>query len=227
MSHNREIIRNQRPTFGVRMALWFSKRRRVDGLWVGVAFEDQPEPILRRVEAALRLIKERDWLRYDRLRRDLERVWVDLLPGGLGSFVRNVWACKLDIRFVMDEATSIEMIAATIVHEATHARLFRRGIGYEEALRQRVEAVCVRRELAFAAKLPNGDGIREYAERDLLQSPETWSNESLSERDLEGRIQMARHIRMPEWMIRASLTARRARIGVLGWFHGVRRANQP
>jgi len=37
------------------------------------------------------------------------------------------------------------------VHEATHARLRRYGIGYEEGLRQRVEEANFRRELAFAS----------------------------------------------------------------------------
>jgi hypothetical protein len=73
----------------VRAALHWSTGRRVDGLWVG-AFEDEAEPILRKVKEALRLIKERDRVRYDRLLRDLERVWVLLLPGNLGSFNRSV-----------------------------------------------------------------------------------------------------------------------------------------
>jgi hypothetical protein len=214
MSHSRECIRNQRPTLGIRIALWFSKGRHVDGLWIGVAYEDDPEPILGRVEAALRLIKEWDRVRYDRLLRDLERVWVDLLPGALGSFVRSIRACKLDIRFVMDEATSAEMIAATIVHEATHARLFRRGIGYEESLRQRVEAVCVRRELAFAARLPNGDKMRELAERSLCEPPDMWTDQSLGERYLEGQIQMGRHLRIPNWVIRTAIGIGRLQLGM-------------
>ena len=63
--------------------------------------------------------------------------------------------CVIDERFVVDEGTTPEMIASVIVHEATHARLFRMGIGYEEGRRARVEQVCLRRELAFAAKLPD------------------------------------------------------------------------
>jgi len=42
-----------------------------------------------------------------------------------------------------------------------------RGIGYDEDIRARVERVCIRRELAFAAKLPNGEQVRQQAERIL------------------------------------------------------------
>lgn len=101
-----------------------------------------------RVEEALALIKRYDRLQYDRLSRDLKRVWVHVLHGIRGeAFV----TCELDARSVQPETTSPELIASTIVHEATHSRLLRCGIGYEEAVRARVEAVCLRRELAFAA----------------------------------------------------------------------------
>jgi hypothetical protein len=48
---------------------------------------------------------------------------------------------------VLAETSSAELIVAAIVHEATHARLSRRGIGDDE--NACVEAVCLRRELAF------------------------------------------------------------------------------
>jgi hypothetical protein len=41
------------------------------------------------------------------------------------------------------------------------------GIGYEEEIRARVEAVCFRREVAFATGLPNGEQVRQRAERTL------------------------------------------------------------
>jgi hypothetical protein len=167
MNQVREKPRKTRPPFRERMMLRLSDSRRVDGLWIGVGKAKEPELALRRVEEALRLIKVFDRVRYDRLIRDLERVWVTPLPGYSGCCSYSLGACELDPRFVLAETTLPEMIAATIVHEATHARLQRCGIGYEEELRDRVEAVCVRRELAFAARLPNGERVREEAERGL------------------------------------------------------------
>ena len=74
-----------------------------------------------------------------------------------------------------------ELIASVIVHEATHARLMRCGIGYEEELRARVEKVCLRRELAFAAKLPNGEQIRAQTDPELgYLPPSYWTNEAFA-----------------------------------------------
>jgi hypothetical protein len=78
-----------------------------------------------------------------------------------------VQACVLDERYVLSETTTLEQIALTIIHEATHARLERCGIDYDEKLRQRIEAVCLRREFAFVAKLPNGAKLRDELARTL------------------------------------------------------------
>src|SRR5579863_17311 len=75
----------RRPRLLDRLELRFSKSRRVDGLWVGVA-SFGPEPILHRVEEALRLIQTYDQRRYNRLIRDLERVWVRDIPGAIGNY---------------------------------------------------------------------------------------------------------------------------------------------
>jgi hypothetical protein len=74
---------------------------------------------------------------------------------GLGEYKRSLKACILDERYLADSATSVGEIASTIVYEATHARLERYGIGYKEELRGRIEAICFRRELAFAVRLPD------------------------------------------------------------------------
>jgi hypothetical protein len=101
-----------------------------------------------------------------------------------------------------------EVIAATIVHKATHARLCRCGIGYDEIVRGRVEAVCFRREFAFARKLPNGDHVRERAQVALAIPPVTWTDAAGRDRDLEGSVQVLRHLRVPNWLVRALLAIR-------------------
>ena len=186
------------------MVLWLSVSKRVDGLWVG-SWDDgaKGEAVLGRVEAALCLIKTHDRLRYERLIRDLERVWVLVLAGSAGSFNKRLMACQLDTRYVLDEASSLEMIASTIVHEATHARLMRCCIGYEQGLRARVEAVCLRRELAFAARLPNGARVRELAERSLeLCAADYWTDSAFDARHLEGAMEALRHLGAPNWLLR-------------------------
>jgi hypothetical protein len=187
--------------------LWLSSGRRVDGMWVGTYFQRNAEQVMRRVEEALRLIKTHDERRYKRLIGDLDRVWVRLVPGGLGKYTHSLGACELDERFVLAE-TSPEMIAATIVHEATHARLWRCGFGYDENVRGRVEAVCIRRELAFARRLPNGELVYEQAQDALSNPPATWTDTAVRDRDLEGSVHALRHLGAPDWVVRALLAAR-------------------
>jgi hypothetical protein len=185
-----------------RLALRLSTHKHVDALWVGTS-ENKPEPVLRRVEEALDLIKTYDRMRYERLTRDLERVWVRLLPDRLGSFNGSLNACELDVRFVLAGSSTTDVIASTIVHEATHARLHRCGVGYEEALRARVEAICLRREIAFAAKLPNGEQVREQAKRtlELCSDPDYWTDGAFDERFAEGSVETAEQVGIPLWLI--------------------------
>jgi hypothetical protein len=195
---------NPRPSLLDRIEICLSVSRVVDGLWLGT-ININDELILRRLEEALGLIKAYDKRRYNRLLNDLERVWVRLLPGELGHFSVALRSCVLDTRFVLDETTSPEMLATVIVHEATHARLRRCGIGYDEDVRHQVEAICHRRELAFVCKLPNGQSVREWVERamEVMQHPSTeYTDAAFAKRQLEGNIENLRHLGAPKWLVR-------------------------
>jgi hypothetical protein len=111
----------------------------------------------------------------------------------------------LDERFVADPATSVERIASAIVHEATHARLERYGIGYDEDRRARIEAICFRRELAFAARLPDSSGLQQVIAEYLdwyPANPDYFRDAPAIERLTNGEIEMLRHIGAPNWLIR-------------------------
>ena len=190
-----------------RVMLWLSDGKRIDGLWVGTYFQTNSGPVMRRLEEALSLIKVHDRGRYDRLCQDLTRVWVRLVPGAVARYVPATETCELDERFVLAEASSPDLIAALIVHEATHARLWRRGVGYDERLRARVEAACFRRELAFAAKLPNGERVREQARDALAIPPAGWTDAAERERDVDGSREALRHLGAPKWLVRALFAA--------------------
>ncbi|WP_369721244.1 hypothetical protein AB8Z38_29920 [Bradyrhizobium sp. LLZ17] len=150
-----------------RFALWVSTSRTVDGLWVG-STESKPQPGLRRVEAALGLIKDHDPLNYARTINNLERIWVRLIPNALAHYDPLLSACVIDERLVLPETTALERIASTIVHESTHARLERWGINYDdERVRSRIEAICLRRELKFVGKLAHCEQLQEQISRTL------------------------------------------------------------
>jgi hypothetical protein len=218
------VTQRKRPRFVDRLELRFSGGRLVDGLWVGVSGFER-EPILRRVEKALRLIQTYDQLRYNRLRRDLERVWIRDIPGAIGSYNKWLRACTLDRDFVVAEGSSPELIASTIVHEATHARLDLCGIDYKEELRSRIEAVCFRREIAFAKKLPDGEHVRAQAARSLefYADPKVWTNVAMAEHNAKAVVEKLRQLGVPEWVLRSILFLRDQRLRVRSFTQRVMR----
>lgn len=138
-----------KPSLVERMDLWFSKSRVIDGLWIGSAYSDDPERALQRVEAALRLIERFSPLHYRRIKSSLARIWVQLVPHGAGCYLHSSNACLLDERVVASETTTIEWIASAIVHEATHARIEKWGVRYDEAVRPRIERIAAPPHVGF------------------------------------------------------------------------------
>ena len=176
----------------------------IDGLWVGT-WEAEPHPGLRRIEDALRLIKRHDTLHYSRIIRNLQRVWVDLHPSALAHYNSSLNACVLDERFVLAEATTLQKIASTIVHEATHARLDGWSIDYDEANRYRIEAICIRRELNFLTKLPDSEQLQEeiaYTLEWYATKQDFFSDLNDRERDYQGAPETLRYLGAPDWLVR-------------------------
>ncbi|MCA1537774.1 hypothetical protein I6F21_35255 [Bradyrhizobium sp. NBAIM03] len=192
-----------KPPLVDRIQLWLSKGRMIDGLWIGT-LSDDPELALQRVEAALRLIERSAPLHYQRVKKSLSRIWVQLVPHGAGCYQHSLNACLLDPRVVASETTTIEWIASAIVHEATHARLENWGIRYDEAARSRIERICARRELDFALHLTDVDALHEeIAQRlDLCRDEGTYySDENMRLTMEQGSVEALRHLGTPEWAI--------------------------
>jgi hypothetical protein len=202
---------DRKPTVLDRLNFWLSTKRKVDGLWVGTT-ESKPHPGLRRVEEALELIKHHDPLHYSRVLHNLEQIWVHLLPDASACYDRSTKACVFDERFVLLGKTTLERIASTIVHEATHARLEGWGVGYDdEDRRPRIEAICLRRELNFIAKLPHNEPLREEIERTLewcVGDHDYFSDASFQQRNNEGWVETLRYLNVPDWLSRGLLKMR-------------------
>jgi hypothetical protein len=167
--------------------------------------EDEPHQGLRRVEDALQLIKCHDPLNYLRVTRNLDRIWVRLIPSAEAHYERTLNACVLDKRYLFKEGMTLDRIASTIVHEATHARLERWGIIYGEESRYRIEAICLRRERTFLAKLPNSGSLQEEITRTLewcATDRDYLSNASFRDRDDDGQVEMLRYLEAPDWIVR-------------------------
>lgn len=216
LANARVPIPAQKIPFFDKVDLWLSTGRSIDGLWVG-SIEDKPWPGLSRIENALRLIKDRDPLNYFRVRRYLDRIWVRLISSARAEYQRQLNACVLDQRYVLSETMTLEKIASTIVHETTHARLERWGITYDEKVRPRIEAMCIRREMNFAAKLPGSEALREELVATLnwcVSNHDYFADARFRERHLQGFVEMMRHFGVPRWLVRVVLKLRDWRLAL-------------
>lgn len=163
-----------------------------------------------KVEAALELVRLHDPLRYKRITRDLERIWVCGLIGACGQYDEAVRMCRLDAKYV--ETSTPEAVASTIVHEATHGHPCMRKIGYPEALRHRIEQICFRQEILFAEKLPSAAEEVAGVRRNMARAEDFWTDEGFWKRRPEQEEAAAKLYGMPRWVL---VSARR--IAMFRW----------
>jgi hypothetical protein len=121
------------------------------------------------------------------------------------QFECNAFCCEIRESYIL--GWPVEDIAATIVHEATHARLWRAGIRYDEAIRLTVEAICIRREYVFYGRLPDGGNLKYAAEAQIASLDAAYYTDNAFDRRHQAyRIMLLRHARkkagIPGWFIR-------------------------
>ncbi len=129
-----------------------------------------------KIDQAFNLISEFDSLHYHQIKHNVKRIWISVLPVNYAEWVDDLQTCILDRNYLLRSDVSVCEIAQTIVHEATHARLCKLKIKYTEDIRDRVERICVKSEIAFAKRLPNGQKEIEIAESRLKLPQNFWTN---------------------------------------------------
>ena len=201
------------PTFRERVLLRLSTSCFVDGLWIGsVATGFDPVRTNRKVEEALGTIRAYDPGRYKRLPRDLRRIWVKVQDGGnTGCYNPALDACELDPRHLLRDDVTPSDIASIIVHEATHAKLGRYGIGFSrKALRSRIEAACRKQEYAFSECLPvpQGEKIRDKLRRMDQVPDDFWSDRSSAKREQAGTEEALVYLGVPRCFLPIARLAR-------------------
>ena len=95
--------------------------------------------------------------------------------------------------------TSPAEIASILVHESTHARLEAKGFAYTAELRERIEKVCFRRELAFARRLPEPGDLIDQACRQLRRPPDYLTNDAFRQRIRQKLVDLG----VPRWLLSA------------------------
>jgi hypothetical protein len=112
--------------------------------------------VLRRLAESLDVIARHLPARHRRLRRDLAQLWVRRFPCRAAYYPAQR-ACLVELTFLANPDFTPSQIAASIVHEATHARLDRMGV--HAADRAREERLCRRAELELGLAVPDGEPI--------------------------------------------------------------------
>lgn len=104
--------------------------------------------------------------------------WRSLNPSG--AYNRFAKVIQLNVRTFMapGEEQAIHAAAATIVHEATHARVdfwLRGRAPCAAADKHRIERLCHLRQLAFVQRIPNTEPIQEHLRYAIAMIPQTYS----------------------------------------------------
>jgi hypothetical protein len=188
-----------------------TQRRVLDGLPVTVVNtrpDIETEQVFSRLETALGLIRHHTPHYYRHLRRDFAGILVQRYECR-GAYLIEPRLCLVELTFVVNPNFTEAQVAATILHEAMHARLRRLGVAVDAADRARQERFCRRAEVEFGSLVPGGEPIVERALASLaLGDVEVAPNidkslaaKRIAEADIAA-------LRAPEWVKRG--LARRA-----------------
>jgi hypothetical protein len=122
--------------------------------------------VLTRLAQALDLIASAVPRSYRRMRQDLAGFVVERFPCR-GAFYPGERECLVELTFTVNPAHAVSEIAASIVHEATHARIAHRCGSLPDAVRPREERLCRRAELEFGLAIADGEVVVARARRAL------------------------------------------------------------
>ena len=148
-----------------RAAVLLGRKQTVQGITVvDLVIRDEDRAALAAVGDAIELIARYDGARYRRMLRDVRYLVVTHTAASAGEYREDIRSILLDAtNIVRQTPTSVAMV---IVHEATHARLWRMGAGRHPD-RARVEGACVGAEIQFARKIPGTERLIAGAEAKL------------------------------------------------------------
>ncbi len=137
---------------------WRTGATRVRGLRV-IVTNTRPdistEAVLTRLDRALGLIEQYSPAHFRRMLRDFSAIQVIRYPCR-GAFDPNTRVCIVELTFSVNAEFNDAQVAATILHEAMHARLHAMRVGESTVSRAREERFCRRAEIEFGRVVPGG-----------------------------------------------------------------------
>jgi hypothetical protein len=127
--------------------------------------------VLARLDRTLILIERHVPHHFRHLKRDFAYIVVARFACR-GAYFHEQRACLVELTFTVNPHFSDAEVAATILHEAMHARLHRLGFPLEMEDRARQERFCRRAEIEFGNLVPDGERVVERAQWTVAQSDE-------------------------------------------------------
>jgi hypothetical protein len=125
--------------------------------------------VVERLTQALDLIAAHAPRRFRRLQQDFAGIVVRRFPCR-GAFFHETRECLVELTFTVNPRHTLAEIAASIVHEAAHARVARMCGPLPADQRPREERLCRQAELEFGLALPDGGVVVERARSSLALS---------------------------------------------------------
>ena len=121
--------------------------------------------VIERLTAALDLVARYAPARYRRLRQDFSGFVIQRFACR-GAFFPDTRECLVELTFTVNPRHGLPEIAASIVHEATHARVAAMCRG-PQGERPREERLCRRAELELGLAIPDGQVVVRRARESL------------------------------------------------------------
>jgi hypothetical protein len=118
--------------------------------------------VIARLDGALALLRQYVPYHYRRLSRDISGFLIER-RAYRGAFLTGPRTCLVELTFIVNPAFSLAQVAATILHEAMHARLHARGVAITPAESHRQERFCRRAEIEFGSLVPGGEPVVQRA----------------------------------------------------------------
>src|ERR1700694_5117950 len=127
--------------------------------------------VLARLDRTLALIEHYVPHHFRHLKRDFAYIVVQRFACR-GAYFHEQRACLVELTFTVNPEFSDAEVAATILHEAMHARLHTLGFPLEMEDRAKQERFCRHAEIEFGRLVPDGQRVVERAEWTVDQSDE-------------------------------------------------------
>ena len=146
-----------------------TERRQIRGMRVSILNTRRDiatRDVIERLTGALDLIATYAPRRFRRLQQDFSGIMVRRFPCR-GAFFHGSRECLVELTFTVNPRHTLAEIAASIVHEATHARVARMCDPLPAEQRPREERLCRKAELEFGLALPDGAVVVERARSSL------------------------------------------------------------